>query len=78
MTPLVLRPEFRQTLKVNATPVRPAKPARGSCFHLGPRVEYRAGCSSGRGCKHVCGHEEPEPYAVPAGNCQACPKHEPQ
>lgn len=48
---------------------------RGKCLHLGVRTEYRPGCGGWR-CSHQC--EAGEPVAVPGGNCQSCPKWEPE
>lgn len=53
--------------------LKPSKPARGRCLHLGVRTEFRPGCS-GRLCLHTC--EAGEPHAVPGGVCQTCPKWE--
>lgn len=48
---------------------------RTRCEHLGERQEFRPGCS-GWSCRHAC--EAGEPFAVPGGNCQTCPKWAPQ
>lgn len=55
-------------------PLAAGVPRRPLCLHLGTRTEFRPGCG-GRMCKHAC--DAGEPFAVPGGNCQTCPKWEP-
>lgn len=54
----------------------PAQPAHERadrrCLHLGPRVEFRPGCT-GWTCRHDCARGFP---AVPGESCQACPDFE--
>jgi hypothetical protein len=51
-----------------ATAKQPVRTA--FCIHLGPRIEFRAGCW--KGCLHACekGHE-----ARPAKTCGICPDY---
>lgn len=56
------------------------------CVSLGKRVEFRAGCSSGFMCQHVCTLLRPDvvahlggvSLAVPGDDCQTCPGYAPR
>jgi hypothetical protein len=61
--------------KAEPAPARKPLPVRGWCLHLGGRTEFRPGCGGWR-CRHAC--EKGHPEAVPGGNCQTCPDHEPE
>lgn len=44
------------------------------CAHLGDRKEFRAGCATGRGCRHECLLEEVTgmPEVIPNDDCEEC------